>query len=126
MNREVVRVPGAAAPRFPYSEAIKANGLVFVSGHTSADLATGEMRGGDMRTQTRQVLENVRRALEAAGSGMDQLVKTTVFVSDIGQFAAMNEVYVEFVPEPFPARSCVEAKLARPELLVEIEAVALA
>jgi 2-iminobutanoate/2-iminopropanoate deaminase len=111
----------------PFSLGIKANGFVFVSGQVALDPDTGALVGaGDVRAQAHQALANVRRVLEAAGSGMDKLVKVTVFLADIGEFSAMNDAYREVVPEPYPARSTVEAELARPEFLVEIEAVALA
>ena len=126
MDKTPVTVQGAPAPKFPYSPGIKANGFVFVSGQVAMNPDTGEISGSDAGAQTRQVLGNLRRILESAGSGMDKLVKTTVFLSSIGDFAAMNDVYRELIPEPRPARSTVEAKLARPELLVEIEAIALA
>ena len=125
--KEVIRPPGAGSSALPFSPAIRANGFVFVSGQVAQNPETGALVGaGDIRAQTRQALSNVRRVLEAAGSGMDKLVKVTVFLTDIGEFAAMNEAYRELVPEPYPARSTVEAELARPEFLVEIEAVALA
>jgi 2-iminobutanoate/2-iminopropanoate deaminase len=125
--KEAIRPSGARSSALPFSPAIRANGFVFVSGQVAQDPETGGLVGsGDVRAQTRQALANVGRILESAGSGMDKLVKMTVFLSDIGEFAAMNEVYREVVPEPHPARSTVEAALARPEFLVEIEAVAIA
>ena len=125
--REAIRPSGATSPALPFSPGIRAGGFVFVSGQVALDPETGALVGsGDVRAQARQALANVRRVLEAAGSGMDKLVKVTVFLADIGEFAAMNDVYRDVVPEPYPARSTVEAELARPEFLVEIEAVALA
>ena len=122
--KEAVSASGNPVLTLPYSPGIRANGFVFASGQVALN-AKGEVVGNDVATQTRQTLENLRRVLEAAGSGMDKLVKTTVFLTDIGQFQAMNEVYRELVPEPRPARSTVQALLARPDLLVEIEGIAL-
>jgi len=82
--------------------------------------------GHDVASQTRQTIANLRAILEAGGSSLDRLVKTTVFLADMRTFDAMNEVYTELIPEPRPGRSTVEARLARPELLVEIEGIALA
>jgi 2-iminobutanoate/2-iminopropanoate deaminase len=126
MAKDVINPKGAPPPSFPYSPGIRANGFVFVSGQVALDRQSGQVVGNDVAGQTRKVLENVREVLEAAGSSLDKLVKTTVFLADINQFQAMNDVYRELVPDPRPARSTVEALLARPDLLVEIEAVALA
>jgi 2-iminobutanoate/2-iminopropanoate deaminase len=109
----------------PYTPGIRAAGFIFVSGQVGVDASTGRVVEG-VAAQTRACLENVRRVLETGGSSLDRVVKTTVFLANIGDFAAMNEVYRSFFNEPLPARSTVEAKLARPELLVEIEAIALA
>jgi len=124
--REPFNAPGAPPPVWPFSAALRAGGFVFVSGQVSEDLASGTPVQGDVAIQTRQALENVRLLLEAAGSGLDRLVKTTVFLADIRDFDAMNAVYREVVPPPFPTRSTVEAKLSDPWLRVEIEAIALA
>ena len=110
----------------PYSPAVRAGGFLFVSGHVPVDPLTGFTVGEDIRAQTRQTLDNIRRTLEAAGVGPDRIVKTTVFLTNIADFAAMNAVYREFFAGALPARSTVEVSaLGRPEFRVEIEAVAL-
>jgi 2-iminobutanoate/2-iminopropanoate deaminase len=124
--KQPFNAPGAPTPPFPFSAALRANGFVFVSGQVSEDLVSGQPIPGDVRAQTRQVLENVRTLLRAAGSDIDRLVKTTVFLADVREFDAMSEVYRAMIPPPFPTRSAVEAKLSDPWVLVEIEAVALA
>jgi 2-iminobutanoate/2-iminopropanoate deaminase len=121
--REVVTRADIPAPSLPFSAGIRANGFVFTSGQVGTDPRTGQVAGQDVASQTRQVIENVRAVLEAGGSSLDQLVKTTVFLADMRLFEAMNAVYREMIPEPRPGRSTVEARLARPELLVEIEAI---
>jgi 2-iminobutanoate/2-iminopropanoate deaminase len=123
--KEVINRPGAAASTLPFSAGIRANGFVFTAGQVGTDPATGKIAGPDVQAQTRQAIANVRSILEAGGSGLDKLVKVTVFLADMRVFDAMNEVYRELIPEPRPGRSTVEARLARPELLVEIEAVAV-
>jgi 2-iminobutanoate/2-iminopropanoate deaminase len=112
----------------PFSAAIKANGFIFASGQVGTDPRTGELVSDppDVAGQTRQTIANIRAVLEAGGSSLDRLVKATVFLADMRLFDAMNAVYRELIPEPRPGRSTVEARLARPEILVEIEVIALA
>jgi len=124
--KEVVSRTDVPSPALPFSAGIKANGFVFTAGQVGTDPRTGQLAGPDVGTQTRQAIDNLRAILEAAGSSLDQLVKTTVFLADMGTFEAMNAVYRELIPEPRPGRSTIEARLARPDLLVEIEGVALA
>jgi 2-iminobutanoate/2-iminopropanoate deaminase len=128
MSKAVVRTDAAPAPfqGAPYSQAIKANGLVFVSGQVALRPGEKELVPGGIAEQTEQVLANLRAILEAAGSGLDRLVKTTVFLQDFGDFAAMNEVYGRHVGETPPARSTVEVGKLPSNALVEIEAIALA
>ena len=114
------------APSLPFSAGIKANGFIFTAGQVGSDPATGKVVGPDVGSQTRQTILNLQAILEAGGSSLAQLVKTTVFLSDLRLFDEMNAVYREMIPEPRPGRSTVEAKLARPEILVEIEGIALA
>ena len=124
--KAVVTRSDVPAPSLPFSAGIKANGFVFTAGQVGTDPRTGQVAGPDVAAQTRQAIENLRAVLEAGGSSLDQLVKTTVFLSDMRTFEQMNAVYRELIPEPRPGRSTVQARLARPELLVEIEGVGLA
>ena len=108
----------------PYSQAIVAGNLVFTSGQLPIDPATGEFAPGGIKEQTRQSLENVKNVLAEAGIDLSHVVKTTVLLSDIADFAAMNEVYATFFAEPFPARSAFAVKTLPKNALVEIEVVA--
>ena len=125
--KEVVRTEAAPAPfqSAPYSQAIRANGFVFVSGQLALRPDHAEIVGEGITEQTEQVFANLAAILEEAGSGLDRLVKTTVFLQDLGDFAAMNEVYAAHVGEAPPARSTVEVAKLPTGALVEIEAVAL-
>ena len=118
----------AAAPQAigPYSQAIKANGLVFASGQIPIDPATGEFVAGGIAEQTEQVLKNLTAVLEAAGSSLVSVIKTTVFLADMQEFSAMNEVYARFFKDEPPARATVEAARLPRDARVEIEAIALA
>jgi len=110
----------------PYSQAIEANGFVFASGQIAIDPATGNLDTGlDVAQQTRQVLNNLKAVLEAAGSSMAQVVKCTVFLQDLDDYAAMNSVYGEFFPAPYPARAAVEVARLPKDVRVEIEAIAV-
>ena len=109
----------------PYSQGVCAGNTVYVSGQLPIDPATGAFAGDDIRAQTRQSLTNVRNILEAAGAKMSDVVKTTVLLQNIGDFAAMNEVYAEFFSEPYPARAAFEVAAIPKGALVEIEAVAV-
>ena len=127
-EKRVVRSEAAPAPfqGAPYSQAIAAGGLVFVSGQLG--LAPGEttLEGKSIEAQTRQALENVKVILEQAGSGLDRLLKTTVFLADLADFAAMNDVYAAYVGAAPPARATVQVAALPSGALVEIDAVALA
>jgi 2-iminobutanoate/2-iminopropanoate deaminase len=127
VSKEIVRTEAAPAPfqGAPYSQAIKANGLVFVSGQLSLRPGEKELSAGDIAAQTEQVFANLRAILEEAGTSLDNLVKTTVFLQDLGDFAAMNEVYAKHVGDRPPARSTVEVAKLPSGALVEIEAIAL-
>ena len=109
----------------PYSQAIQAGNTIYVSGQIPVDPATGEFAGADIETQTRQSLTNIRNILSSAGADMSSVVKTTVLLSDIGNFAAMNGVYAEFFSEPYPARAAFQVVALPKGALVEIEAVAV-
>ena len=123
--RERIQTDSAPAAIGPYSQAIKANGFVFASGQIPIDPQTGEFVAGGIAEQTEQVLKNVTAVLEAAGSSLGQVVKTTVFLADMKEFSAMNEVYTRFFPAPPPARSTVAAAGLPRDARVEIEVVAL-
>ena len=123
--RQRIQTDKAPAAIGPYSQAIKARGFVFVSGQIPIDPETGEFVAGGITEQTDRVLRNLRAVLEAAGSGLDQVVKTTVFLADMKEFSGMNEVYATFFTEPPPARATVAAAGLPRDARVEIEAVAL-
>ncbi|MFL5963290.1 MAG: Rid family detoxifying hydrolase [Gaiellaceae bacterium] len=127
MSKEVVRTEAAPAPfqGAPYSQAIKANGFVFVSGQLALRPGEKKLTGGEIGAQTEQVFANLRAILDEAGSSLEQLVKTTVFLQNLGDFAAMNEVYAKHVGSMPPARSTVEVAKLPSGALVEIEAIAL-
>lgn len=108
----------------PYSQAIEANGLIITSGQLPIDPATGEFAPGGIKEQTRQSLTNAKAILEEAGIELGNVMKTTVFLSDMNDFAAMNEVYAEFFSEPFPARSAIAVKTLPKNALVEVECIA--
>lgn len=123
MHISTDNAPGAIGP---YSQAVKAGALVFVSGQLPIDPATGKFAGENAASQAKQSLTNIKHILEAAGTGMDRVVKTTVFLKDLNDFAAMNEVYATFFqPGQYPSRSAVEVARLPKDALVEIEAVAL-
>ncbi len=109
----------------PYSQAIAAKGLLFASGQIPLVPATGELLEGDVRAQTRQVLRNLAAVLEASGASLASVVKTTVFLADMGEFSAMNEVYAEHFGDHRPARSTVQAGALPRNVGVEIDAIAL-
>ncbi len=116
-----VNAPAAIGP---YSQATAHNGLIFVSGQLPIDPSTGAFPEGGVEVQTRQSLTNIKSILEAAGSGMDKVLKTTVLLADMGDFAAMNGVYSEFFTEPYPARCAFAVKTLPKGALVEIECIA--
>jgi 2-iminobutanoate/2-iminopropanoate deaminase len=127
VSKEAVRTEAAPAPfqGAPYSQAIRANGLVFVSGQLGLRPGDATFVAAEIGAQTEQVFANLRAILEEAGSGLDRLVKTTVFLQDLADFAGMNEVYAKHVGETPPARSTVEVAKLPSGALVEIEAIAL-
>ena len=128
MSRDVVRTEAAPAPfqGAPYSQAIKAGGFVFVSGQLAVRAGESEMVADEIGAQTEQVFANLRAILEEAGSSLDRLVKTTVFLQNLDDFPGMNEVYKQHVGDQPPARSTVEVAKLPSGALVEIEAIALA
>jgi 2-iminobutanoate/2-iminopropanoate deaminase len=124
-DRQVVATDHAPHPIGPYSQAIKAGGLVFVSGQIALDPASGKLVEGDIKTQTERVLRNLAGVLAAAGSNMDRIVKTTVFLKDIAEAPAMNEAYGTFFTKAPPARTTVQAAGLPKDALLEIDVVAL-
>ena len=128
MDKTAVRTEAAPAPfqRAPYSQAIAANGLVFVSGQLTLKPGDKEIAAAGIEEQTEQVFANLRAILEAAGSGLDRLVKTTVFLQNLDDFQGMNSVYAKHVGDTPPARSTIEVAALPSGALVEIEAIALA
>lgn len=124
MNQSI-HTENAPAAIGPYSQAVRSGNTIYVSGQLPVDPATGEFAGSDIKAQTRQSLTNIKNILAAAGTDMGQVVKTTVLLADIADFAAMNEVYAEFFSEPFPARAAFQVAAVPKGALVEIEAIAI-
>lgn len=119
-----ISTQNAPAAIGPYSQAIEVNGFVYASGQLPIDPATGAFPEGGVKEQTRQSLLNVKAILEEAGLALSNVVKTTVYLADMGDFAAMNEVYSRFFAQPFPARSAIAVKALPKGALVEVEVVA--
>ena len=124
-TREAVSTPNAPKAIGPYSQAIKANGFVFLSGQVALDPATGNLVEGGIEQQTEQVLKNISAVLQAAGSSWEKVVKTTVFLKNMAEFGQMNEVYGKFCKGAPPARSTVEAARLPRDVAVEIDVIAL-
>jgi 2-iminobutanoate/2-iminopropanoate deaminase len=122
--KEVILTARGPKPIGPYSQAIRANGLLFVSGQVALDPGSGEFVGTDVRQQTERVFENLKGILEASGVSFHHVVKTTVFLKDMNDFAAMNEVYGRYFSAAPPARSTVQAARLPKDALVEIELIA--
>ncbi|MBQ8970335.1 MAG: RidA family protein [Lachnospiraceae bacterium] len=124
MDKKVISTDKAPAAIGPYSQAIEVNGLIYTSGMIPVIPATGEVVEG-LENQAKQALSNLKALLEASGSGMDKIVKTTVFIKDMNDFAKINEIYATFFTGAIPARSCVEVARLPKDVLLEIEAIAL-
>ncbi len=124
MGKQIIATDKAPAAAGPYSQAVRVGNLVFTAGQVGLVPGTKEFAGPDIASQTRQVLKNIQGILEAAGSGMKHVVKTTVFLQDIAEWPAMNAVYAEFFPENPPARSAVQVAALPLGAKVEIEVVA--
>ena len=124
--KRIIKTEDAPKAIGPYSQAVVAGGFVFASGQIPTDPATGQFVEGGISEQTRQVLRNLSKVLEAAGTGLERVVKTTVFLADMDDFAAMNEVYARFFGENPPARSTVQAARLPRDARVEIDVIALA
>lgn len=125
MQKKVVQTDKAPKAIGPYSQAIRIDSIVYTAGQTGLEPATGELIAGGVEEQTRQVLNNIRNVLEAAGSSLEQVVKTTVFLQDMNDFAKVNAIYAEYFGENPPARSTIAVAALPKGGLVEIEAVAL-
>ena len=125
MKKKIITSTKAPAALGPYSVAVQAGGFVYTAGQLGLDPDTGEFAPGGIEAETRQALTNLKHVLEAAGSSLDQVVKTTVFLRDMNDFAAMNAVYAEFFKAEFPARSAIQAARLPKDGAVEIEVVAL-
>lgn len=119
-----ISTQNAPAAIGPYSQAIEVNGFVYASGQLPIDPATGAFPEGGVKEQTRQSILNVKAILEEAGLALSNVVKTTVYLADMGDFAAMNEIYSQFFAQPFPARSAIAVKALPKGALVEVEVVA--
>ncbi len=109
----------------PYSQGVGAGGLIFTSGQIPIDPKSGEVTGGGIEAQAAQVFENLGAVLAAAGTGFSEVVKTTVYLKDMNDFGAVNEIYASYFSQPYPARSCVQVARLPKDVLVEIEAVAV-
>lgn len=126
MDMKVLHTDNAPAAVGPYSQAIKVGDFIFTSGQLALDPSTGELVNDEIQKAARRSLDNVKAILEDAGSSLDKVVKATIFLSDMGNFGKVNEVYGEYFSEHKPARSCVEVAKLPKDALIEIEVVALA
>lgn len=124
-GKRAVESPDAPKAIGPYSQAIIANGFIFTAGQVGADPKTGALIEGGIEAQTEQVLKNIEAVLKAAGSSLDDVVKTTVFLADLNDFAKMNEIYAKRFKTPFPARSTVQVARLPRDAKIEIEAIAI-
>lgn len=124
MTRAAISTPDAPAAIGPYSQAIRAGDTLYLSGQIALDPASGAMLGASAVEQAEQVMRNLKAVLEAAGASFDQLVRCTIFLKDLGDFAAVNAVYARYMPSPPPARACVEVSRLPKDALVEIDAIA--
>jgi 2-iminobutanoate/2-iminopropanoate deaminase len=122
--KDIVLTDKGPKPIGPYSQAVKSNGFLFASGQVALDPRSNEFIGGDIRQQTERAMENIKAVIEAAGSNLHHVVKTTVFLKDMNDFAAMNEAYGKYFPAAPPARSTVQVARLPKDALVEIEVIA--
>lgn len=123
--KNVIKTDKAPQAIGPYSQAIEVNGMVYTSGVVPIDPATGNVVEGDIKVQATRVFDSMKALLEAAGSSCEEVVKTTVFIKDMNDFAALNEIYATYFTGDFPARSCVEVARLPKDVLIEMEAIAL-
>lgn len=124
MIKEVISTTNAPGAIGPYSQGIKFGNLLFVSGQTPLDPATRKIAEGDVQCQAKQCIENIKAILEAAGSNLDNVLKSTVFIKDMNDFGRVNEIYAQYFTKNQPARSCVEVARLPMDVLVEIEVIA--
>ena len=124
MSKTAIATAAAPAALGPYSQAVVAGDFLFASGQVPIDPATGELAGDDVETQAKQVFENLQQVLAAAGCGFADVVKTTVFLTDLGNFAAVNDIYASYFVQPYPARSCVQIGALPKGSLLEVELIA--
>ena len=125
MNKNVVKTDKAPQAIGPYSQAIEVNGMVYTSGVVPIDPATGNVVEGDIKVQATRVFDSMKALLEAAGSSCEDVVKTTVFIKDMNDFAALNEIYATYFTGACPARACVEVARLPKDVLIEMEAIAI-
>jgi 2-iminobutanoate/2-iminopropanoate deaminase len=125
MSKTIISTDKSPAAIGPYSQAVEVNGIVYTSGMIPVVPATGEIVEGGVEEQTKQVFENLKALLEVAGSGLDQVFKTTVFIKDMNDFGTINAVYATYFDGDFPARSCVEVARLPKDVLLEVEVIAL-
>lgn len=123
--KNVIKTDKAPQAIGPYSQAIEVNGMIYTSGVVPIDPSTGEVVEGDIKVQATRVFDSMKALLEAAGSSCEDVVKTTVFIKDMNDFAALNEIYANYFTGVFPARSCVEVARLPKDVLIEMEAIAL-
>ncbi len=122
--KTIISTPKAPAAIGPYSQAVLVNGMLFTSGVIPIDPETNTLVEGDVTVQARQAIGNLKHLIEASGSSMDKVVKTTVFIKDMNDFGKINDIYKDFFTSDFPARSCVEVARLPKDVLIEIEAIA--
>lgn len=125
MNKKIINTESAPAAIGPYSQSVLAGNILFISGQLPINPETGKFAGNDIKSQTEQSLKNIESILEKAGCTMDNVVKTTVLLNDMGNFAKMNEVYAKFFTKDYPARAAYEVAKLPKDALVEIEAIAV-
>ncbi len=125
MEKKAIQTDKAPKAIGPYSQAIQAGNLLFLSGQIPINPKTGDLAGGSIRQQARQVLENIKALLESQNLGMENVIKVTIFLKDMGDFAQVNEIYAAYFPSPPPARSTVEVSRLPRDVGIEIEAIAL-
>jgi 2-iminobutanoate/2-iminopropanoate deaminase len=124
LEKTVVKAPSAAPAIGPYSPALRVGNLLFLSGQIPLDPGTGQLVGGDIRAQTTRVLQNMGELLKAGGADFADVVRTTIFLADMNDFAAVNEIYASFFSEPYPARATVQVARLPKDVRVEIDAIA--